>query len=523
MSRFYFLLAIALTFSFTWHANAQDPLPSRYCGVQMGRSAWLQKYQSSPDLYRKGNDTILYVPLTIHIVGDDSGDGYFSRGALLRALCRLNQDYEQANIHFFVEGDIRYINNSAYYNHTSVLKGAEMMFANNVANTLNCYFVNDPASNCGYNLPYAGIAMRKSCSQPTDHTWAHEVGHALKLPHPFLGWEGGISWNGSVSHNFNDPAPLRVTYDYTYFKDTLILDTLIIDTAYVEWVDGSNCSFAADGFCDTSPDYLASRWTCDNNGQSPTQQRDPAGVAFRSDGNYIMGYANDACQAVFTAEQRAAMRAYLLDQRANWLYNQLPPSLLDNSEPVSVIAPAAGVSVVPNAVYLAWSPVAHATHYLVEVSRLASFAAPVTTEYITDAPNLNIPVSLIANRTYFWRVKPFSAYQHCSEWRLNSSFLTGSISGLKEPAGLVSWQLSPNPVAAGGQLLLAINLDSSPAASWRLQLSNSLGQEVYSQLLQPGSGQQRQLIELPAALPAGIYSCRLADGYGQSIKKLVIQ
>jgi hypothetical protein len=177
--------------------------------------------------------------------------------------------------------------------------------------------------------------------------------------------------------------------------------------------------------------------------------------------------------------------------------------------------------VVPNAAYLAWSPVANATHYLVEISRLASFAAPVTTEYITDAPFLNIAVNLVENRTYFWRVKPFSAYQHCSDWRLNSSFLTGSISGLREPGGLVSWQLSPNPAAAGGQLLLNIQLDSPPAASWRLQLSNSLGQVVFSQLLQPGSGQQ--LIALPAALPAGIYSCRLSDGQGQAIKKLVIQ
>ena len=523
MSRYYFLLAIALIVGIGGQVGAQDHPPARYCGVQMGRSAWLQKYQSAPDLYRKGSDTTLYVPLTIHIVGDDNGNGYFSRGALLRALCRLNEDYEQANIHFFVEGDIRYINSSVYYNHTSVLQGAEMMFANNVANTLNCYFVNDPAGNCGYNLPYAGIAMRKSCSQPTDHTWAHEVGHALKLPHPFLGWEGGVSWDGSVSHNFNNPAPLRVTYDYTFFKDTLILDTLIIDTAYVEWVDGSNCSFAADGFCDTSPDYLAARWTCDNNGSSPTLQRDPAGVAFRSDGSYIMGYANDACQAAFTPEQRAAMRAYLLDQRANWLYNQLVPGMLDTSEPVSIIAPAPGEPVVPNAAYLAWSPIANATHYLVEISRLASFSAPVTTEYITDAPSLNIPVNLLENRTYFWRIKPFSAYHHCSDWRVSSSFLTGTISGLQEPGGLVAWQLSPNPIAAGGQLLLDISLDSLPAESWHLQLSNSLGQVVFSQLLRPGSGQQQLAIELPAALPAGIYSFTLGDTYGQVVKRLVIQ
>ena len=261
---------------------AQNPLGP--CGTAPEKSAWLQKYQAAPAAYQKNLDTIIYVPLTIHLLGTDEGLGFFNYRNLMEAFCTLNEDYESANIQFYMEGEVHYIQNTAWFEHETLLEGGQMMFANNVEHTLNCYFVADPAGNCGYALPYAGLAVAKSCANPNDHTWSHEVGHALSLPHPFLGWEGGVSYDDSVPPNFNAPAPLTVTYDYTFFQDTLILDTLIIDTAYVEFVDGSNCGIAADGFCDTSPDYLANRWFCDGNMESATQQKDPSGATSKPDG-----------------------------------------------------------------------------------------------------------------------------------------------------------------------------------------------------------------------------------------------
>lgn len=518
------LAALALGLIFMTGAYAQEEQPLRYCGVQMGRSAWLVKYQAAPHAYPKGPDTILYIPLTIHIVGNDNGAGYYAMNSLIRAMCRLNEDFAQANIQFFIEGEVRYINNSAYYNHETVLEGATMMFAENVPNTLNCYFVNDPAGNCGYNLPYAGIAMRKTCAGPNDHTWAHEIGHALKLPHPFLGWEGGVSWDGSVSHNFSNPAPPRVTYDYTFFKDTLILDTLIIDTAYVELVDGSNCAIAADGFCDTSPDYIAARWTCDGNGLSGTLQHDPNGVGFRSNGSYIMGYANDACQAIFTEEQKDAMRAYLLDQRSNWLYDQTPATPVSDA-PAQIVAPAPGDTPPANAVYLAWTAAEGATHYLVEVSRLASFSAAVTSEYIAEGPFLQLPDALLEERTYFWRVKPFNRYRHCADYILSSSFITGALVGTQAPEGLDFWTMAPNPAPQTGELQLILQLDGAQTRDWEVRLTDALGRQLLRQPIKATPGRQSLSLSLPNGLAAGLYFIALSEtnGPGRSTKKLLVQ
>ena len=114
------------------------------------------------------------------------------------------------------------------------------------------------------------------------------MGHNLSIQHPFLGWEGN-------TFDYSLPTPTEVYYDYTYFQDTLILDTLIIDTAFVELMDGSNCTFAADGFCDTPPDYLSNRWQCKPDSQSIILQKDPNGVDFYSDGINFMSYAFNVC------------------------------------------------------------------------------------------------------------------------------------------------------------------------------------------------------------------------------------
>ncbi|MEM9992373.1 MAG: metalloprotease, partial [Bacteroidota bacterium] len=304
---------------FSQHTHHPKP-----CGTVTGRSAWLKKYQQHPERFAKNDTTLFQIPLTIHNIGTNVGTGYFKNNALLDALCTLDKDFAPVDMNFYLENPIRRIPNSDYYTHDDILEGADMMFANNLAHTLNCYFVSDPAGNCGYNLPYAGIAMNKSCAKPDDHTFAHEVGHAFKLPHPFLGWEGGIGYDNSIEHDYDDAAPERVLLNYTYFKDTLIRDTLIIDTVWVENAARTNCHFAGDGFCDTEADYLNYRWNCNNEGQSSVEQTDPTGEKFTSEASLIMSYSSDECANRFTPEQIAAMRANLLDTKSDWLYNQTP-------------------------------------------------------------------------------------------------------------------------------------------------------------------------------------------------------
>ncbi|MCB0574414.1 MAG: metalloprotease, partial [Saprospiraceae bacterium] len=102
----------------------------------------------------------------------------------------LNEDYAATGIRFYFKDDWNLINSTAWYQHANIPQGIDMMLTNNVPDALNAYFASNVAGNCGYNLPYAGVAVAHNCAATGDHTWAHEVGHALSLPHPFIGWEG---------------------------------------------------------------------------------------------------------------------------------------------------------------------------------------------------------------------------------------------------------------------------------------------------------------------------------------------
>ena len=391
----------------TGPVNAQNG-----CGTEPYKDPWLTSFQKRIDLLDRfeSNDTLLRVPMVVHVLGNDDGSGYFPVSRILQALCRVNQDFESTNIQFYLKENIQYIDHSGWYDHPDIHAGAEMMFVNNYEAAINCYIVQDPAGNCGYNLPYAGIALSKSCLGPRDHTWAHEIGHNLSLPHPFLGWEGGRTHDGSQPPVFNQPAPEWITYDYTLFKDVYYPDTMIIDTAIVEKTDGSNCRESSDGFCDTKPDYIAFRWPCGIDSFSNIRQLDPDTNSFKSDGRWIMSYSFDNCNRGFTPEQIMAMRANLKEQKPE-LLRETPPDVVV-SEPVALLYPENGTDVPANNIVLEWSPLDSGTFYLVEASRLSNFGF-LEVEVVTDATTLVIDQQL-GNRKYYWRVIPFSASSFCS-------------------------------------------------------------------------------------------------------------
>lgn len=511
-------LSLLVFLMICFFADAQKSATIAPCGTTEGRSEWLKQYQANPALFQRNTDTLLSVPMTVHIVGNDQGSGYFSTESLLDAFCTLNEDMAPANIQFFMAGDIVYHDNSAYYVHSTVLEGAAMMFANNVPNTLNTYFVSDPAGSCGYNLPYAGIAMRKSCSDPQDHTWAHEVGHAFSLPHPFLGWEGGVSYDGSVAHNYNDPAPTEVYYDYTYFQDTLIEDTLIIDTALVELVDGSNCAIAADGFCDTAPDYLNYRWECNANTESTVTQTDPTGAQFVSDASLIMSYALDNCANRFSDEQIAAMRANLYDEKPELISEEEPGPFLENTVTANLIFPSDEVVQFDFAEF-EWEALEGATNYILEVSRLASFPSGITEVAVTSTNNA-VLTNLLDDKTYYWRVRAFNAYSFCTEFSDYEIFQTGEVSNIPVIEEVNSLHVFPNILESPG--IFTINLQSTETMEIRLSLHDAAGQLLKSKQLQINSGQNRMTYSIED-LPAGLYLLQLSTGKGSLFEKIMIQ
>jgi len=515
MNKKWSILVVFFLFSHFVSAQERSLFP---CGTVAAKSLWLKEYQRGQIDFRDDEET-MYVPLAIHIVGDDYGLGYYRYYQVMESVCRLNTDFAEANIVFYIEGDIDYIDSTIWYAHDSILQGAEMMFQNNREHALNCYFLDDPAGNCGYNLPYGGIALAKSCLGEGSHTWAHETGHALSLPHPFLGWEGGVSYDGSVGHSYSDPAPTEVYYDYTLFKDTLYLDTLIIDTALVELVDGSNCAIAADGFCDTSPDYLYHRWLCDENAVSEIEQTDPAGVKFYSDATLIMAYPLDSCQSRFSPGQIEAMRAYLLDVKTDWLDHETPLAQIAGT--TELLVPANNQEVQYENVLLTWSGVPNATDYYLKLyKKIGSQGITTVGKYTIHNDTSLLLTDLHKNKTYYWEVKPTNRYSYCASFSVRDTFFT-----VEETVGIndfvdKGFSVFPTIVSAGK--VMTVLTPEETGEEINIRLIDIAGNTILTTIKNRTGKNRRWTFPIPQ-VPEGMYIVAIGSGGQQVYKKIFVR
>ena len=479
------------------------------CGAPTGVSDFLEKYQRNPWMFAQpeSGDT-LWVAVQIHLLAKDSGAGRIPWDRYLAAFCRLNQDFAESGIQFYMKEPWDLLNNTGWHTHSTIPQGIDMMLTNNVEGALNAYFVSDPAGNCGYNLPYGGVAIAHGCAGPDDHTWAHEIGHALNLPHPFIGWEG-------KTYNYNNPTPQVLTYDYTYFHDTL--DTQVpapLDTALVEFVSGANCAVAADRICDTKADYLSYRWNCNPATQmSSVKQKDPNGVDFYSDGTLFMSYADDACQNRFSAEQISIMRATLATEKADWVI----PAMLQQpvTELPTQIEPVLGQNQPVTGARLVWKSVPNATHYVVQASRIPSFGYKELDIVTTDT--FAVCGSLTANKTYYWRVKPFNYWHACQPFTASETFFTNPSSEASEPDA-DGWRCYPSVISDESVLTL-----KTPSFWTGTEIQVSIFDMAGKQLFSAEIPCQEEIrLEIPGlkSWPGG--TCQLIAVSGKGVKRQTI-
>jgi hypothetical protein len=483
-----YFFGVSLVFSLM----AQEQQPSNFCGTTSGKTEWLKQYQNNREQYAqyRGN-AILYMPMTVTIVTNDDGTSAYSIQSILDEICQLNKDYESVNIYFFLASPIRTIKNTKWNNHKTFDEGYDL-YDNNVENTINIYYCSDAAGNCGYDTPGTGIILAKSCMGLASHTWAHEMGHELSLSHTFTGWEG-------VTYNPNKPTP----------------DS--IQGYPVEKMNGSNCKNAGDGFCDTPPDYLSGRWPCGSTGKSPTEQKDPNGVVFRTDGTFFMAYSNDVCMNRFSAEQIAAMRANCLTQKTNFIATALEGMAINDS--TTMISPISDVSLNSDTVTFIWRKVKNATYYNFEVAKNRSQTLNAIKATLQDS---SVTLYLPRAKKYYWRVRPYNFTYPCAvpiKIKMQSFSIEDAASNVLDVNGLENISIYPNPVKSDGVLKIKINAKHTGTIS--LSLNDVTGRQITQQRIALTDG-ENELDFLVGTLSSGLYLLQLSAPVGSVQRKVTV-
>lgn len=463
-------------------------------------NAWADWYHANKHRLaqsRHEDTTWLYVPVTLHLIANDEGNGQYGFGAALADLCQLNYQFEPARIRFYLHPDdfLRTYNNTVWYSH-NFSEASEMIDKTRLPNRCNVYVVSGASSNCGYSWRDV-VVMAKSCSGPKTTTWAHEIGHHLSLPHTFRGWEGKKA-------DANKRAPETV------------------NSVPVEKVDNSNCATAGDRFCDTAPDYLSDRWRCDPQGRSIMRQMDPDSVPFFSDGSLYMSYAFDACSNRFSPEQVAAMRANLRTEHIAYTQQPVPAFSMPGSPIVELVSPIDSQEVQYNAVKLQWKAVPGARFYLVRLSWDTRFTTLFANDLVRDTV-FTVTRPVPNNRLLYWDVQAFDEVNLCLSAQpkigvLRTRNILPSVQ-VNELAEKTHIQWLPNPAVAGQPVQLEVQTEKAFAAE--LTLRDAAGRLHQRQQVQCAAGDNHLSVET-TTLPHGLYFLTLQNAQGHVVKRIVV-
>ncbi len=366
---------------------------------------WLKQFQQKGDFSIPQRKSKIFIPIKAHIVGTSEGKSYYPAAYLLDAICNINEDFAFIGFHFYLKGDINYINNTSLFNFTYETYW-QYTGSEEDPDALNIFFVNSTPGFCGVYMGGDDIVVIKNdCQRPGGNTLTHELGHFFSLPHTFSGWENGNT----------PPESMR------------------------ELKNGSNCSFTGDGFCDTEPDYVATRWNC----PLGPLLTDPNGETFRPDGTLYMSYADDACMNRFSNEQFAAM---VTNRQSRGLEGT--PLSYDTLGSVTQGSPSDNAFNTPTTGLLFnWNKVSGATHYELQIVNVSGFSVPLFDYVIKDT--FFYAINLPAERELEWRVKAIKPGNTCSPYSEIRSFATGiTTTGLTETTS-ENLAIYPNPVKRG--------------------------------------------------------------------------
>lgn len=444
----YLLILLSLVCFAAPQLKAQE-----FCATEMPEEmiTWLREYKAAnpgaPSLKRTSNYT--YLPVKFHIVGNDQGGSYYNFNTLLDAFATLNTQYAPYGWQFYIYEDINYINNQDLNIHNGN-SFRNRINSESVKDVVNMFFVDDPSGACGYYAGFGGprgdngqrqgyIAIQDGqCALSDNSTIAHEIGHFFSLPHTFSGWEG------------RSPSANARSTD--------------------EKVDGSNCGFAGDFFCDTPADYISDRWQC----PYTPGKTDFNGDQYQVDGTLYMSYSNDECTGRFSAEQVDAMQSYLSTTRS-YMLGIAYPGYLAVEDTTDAVLPVANAQNVPaNFANLKWSRIPNATSYYLEL-RFDSPSPLILLDTVISDTSL-ILTDLLPFRGYKYRVRAFNPWSTGSPMTPFRIFSTGDTISMKPVINIEQISCSE---AFDGAIQVEVNNPSGPVTyNW----SNGFNSESISNL-----------------------------------------
>jgi hypothetical protein len=476
---------------FTQTIVAQD-----YCGTTED-TEFFKAYHANKERYQvhqRSPEDLVFIPMTVHIVQNDDGNNGYSTTALQGTLCSLNEQFLPSNMQFYMKGKINYIDNSILNNAEDFNIDFSLFTSQKVNNTINVFFVSDASGNCGYFSRGPDIVViRKSCSGAGSTVWTHELGHYFSLPHPFRGWEG---------------MDVR---DATEITDVVTINGRSV---LPEKIDKSNCTTTGDRICDTDPDYLSFRWTC-NADSLGIELTDPDGIEFRPDGQLYMSYSNDPCQSRFSSDQMDQMLANLNFNRQDLLAD---PQVFEYNDPIIASYPISADTISIDQVDLSWEEVPQAETYEVEIAINRSFTIQ-RKQYETSNSELYIPAEDLRERRHYWRVRPVNSFDQCAAWSDAFEFHPRTLTSIEDLSFVNSFNLYPS-INIQDNLNVQINLASSYNASFMIMNVN--GQIVKEEAIILNAGNNVLQFNIPA-ISSGLYYAGLRINGNNLLRKVIIK
>lgn len=407
------LLSFAIIAILTLPIFAQN---ASWCGTEISEE-WMHSFynRNTDHLSHKGTSlNEVVIPITYHLVGEDNGTGYFELAELFRSHCELQELYANADITFYIES-INYIDDSDNFNVTNTWEVYDLFQDYNNRNTCNVFIINSMSGVCGFSfVPEAhdgsgysgpnrgGLMLQKGCMDAGNTTYRHEMGHYLNLPHTFYGWEG----EATPDNNVNAPQYIDVNNQN--------------DTTFVEKVARTNCLTSGDGFCDTPPDYISDRWTCN----TTRTFLDPNGDSFVLDEKNFMSYSNDGCSQYLKDDQLAEVNAAPANHRP-YLLNLPVPTFANLNVITNSVPSNNSFNINPSNIIISWPSQADAEYYHIQVTRF-NFINP-TYDVVTQDTFYIIQNSSL-NSEYKYKVKPINLTNVCTDFSEIKTFTTAKFS-----------------------------------------------------------------------------------------------